>query len=160
MAAPASLPPLTNGTGQAQRHLQVPVQLTDIFISLFRKSLQDNKNQGLSQAAGVLTILTPRQTPLKTQFCGQNTIPKICSFTASCQNNPFSFPHFPGPFPSLHLGCPHFPMVIQRPSLTPSLPPILLTSFTLSNIACKSSPPAQRQHSWGSFKLLSGQMTK
>lgn len=140
MVAPASLLLL--------RHLQVPVQKTDIFISLSWKSLRDIQNHSLPQAAGVPTMLIPSRTPLKTVFGEQNAIPKMCSFTASWQNNLLSFSHFPGPFPSLQLGCPHFPMVAQRPSLTPSLPPFLFPSFTPSNIDCKSSPPAQRQHSF------------
>lgn len=99
-------------------------------------------------------MLVPSRTPLKTLFGEQNTIPKICSYTASCQNNPFSFPHFPRPFPSLQVVWPHFPMVAQTPSLIASLPPFLLPSFTPSNIACLSSLAAQRQHSCDSFKLF------
>lgn len=61
--------------------------------------------------------------------CLVNRMPKICSFTVSHQNNPFSFPPFPGPFPSLLLGCPHFPVVAQRSS--PHCFPSSFPSFLL-----------------------------
>lgn len=153
-----SILPFTSGTGQMQRHLQVPVQLTDIFISPFWNSLQDSQNQGLPQAAGVPTMLIPRRTALKTLFGEQNA-----------QNLPLT-KIIPFPFPLSqdlsHPSCWGALIFLLWPRdlpLTASLPLFLLPSFTPSDIACESSPPAQGQNSWGSFKLffhvLSGRKT-